>query len=197
MMKPIKSIAVFCGSSSGNNCAYTIAAKNLGLLLAKRKITLVYGGSKRGIMGAVANACLNAGGHVIGVIPNFLGHKEIAHPKLTELIMVKTMHERKMIMHQKSDAIMALPGGFGTLEELFEMVTWAQLGIHKKPLGVLNIMGYYDDIEKFIKKAINQKLIQAKNNKLIVFDGKVDALMEKLQAYQAPPSDLEILEGQS
>lgn len=196
-MPSLNSIAVFCGSSSGQNPAYISHAEALGMLMASKGISLVYGGSKRGVMGAVAQACLSAGGKVIGVIPDFLGNREIAHPNLTELITVKTMHERKMIMHKKSDALIALPGGFGTLEELFEMVTWSQLGIHKKPMGVLNVDGYYDDIEHFIKKAIKQKLIQAKNDRLIAFEAQVKPLLAKLETYQAPPSDLEILDSQS
>lgn len=191
-MPKFKSIAVFCGSGSGNNPQFTQAAQELGLLLAQQNITLVYGGSKFGLMGAVADACLQAGGKVIGVIPDFLGSRELAHTSLTELITVKSMHERKTIMHQKSEAVLALPGGFGTLEELFEMVTWSQLGIHKKPMGVLNVNGYYQDLANFVDKGIASGLIRPKNHLLLLFNKNVRDLLKQLQEYVAPPSDLEI-----
>jgi uncharacterized protein (TIGR00730 family) len=140
----MKRITVFCGSSSGTEEIYTTQATLLGETLAIRNIELVYGGAKVGLMGAVADGVLNQGGKVIGVLPNFLGAKEIAHPKLTELILVATMHERKTKMNDLCDGVIVLPGGFGTLDELFEMLTWAQLGLHKKPIAILNVDGYYD-----------------------------------------------------
>jgi uncharacterized protein (TIGR00730 family) len=191
-MPQFKSIAVFCGSGSGNNPQFTKAAQELGTLLAQQNITLVYGGSKFGLMGAVADACLQAEGKVIGVIPDFLGSRELAHTGLTELITVKSMHERKTIMHQKSEAVLALPGGFGTLEELFEMVTWSQLGIHKKPMGVLNVSGYYQDLANFVDKGIASGLIRPKNHLLLLFNENVQDLLAQMQEYVAPPSDLEI-----
>src|SRR5687768_1380717 len=137
----MKSVAIFCGSSSGSDSIYYSQAAMLGKILAHRKIQIVYGGAKVGLMGAVADGALKEGGKVIGVLPNFLKSKEIAHTGLTDLILVESMHERKLKMHELSDGIIALPGGFGTLEELFEMLTWSQLGLHKKPIGLLNING--------------------------------------------------------
>ncbi len=191
-MPQFSSVAVFCGSSSGTEKEHTAQAQALGRLLAHQEKTLVYGGSKIGLMGALANACLKAGGKVIGVIPDFLGSREIAHDGLTELIRVDSMHERKMIMHEKSEAVIALPGGFGTLEELFEMVTWAQLGMHRKPMGVLNVKGYYQELEQFVRKAIQQGLIHPKNESLLLFEEKPETLIRAMQNYEAPPSDLQI-----
>ena len=144
----MQSIAVFCASSEGNDKTFKTIATKLGETLALQHIAIVYGGSKAGLMGAVANGALSKGGEVIGVIPNFLKHKEIAHTEVTELIVVSSMHERKTIMHDRCEGIIALPGGFGTFEELFEVLTWAQLGHHQKPIGLLNVNGYYDDLLK-------------------------------------------------
>src|SRR4030095_3484794 len=139
----MKRITVFCGSSLGNGTNFRTQATLLGQVLAKRNIELVYGGANVGLMGAVADGVLSEGGKVIGVLPNFLKSKEIAHEQLTELILVDSMHERKTKMNELCDGVIALPGGFGTLEEFFEMLTWAQLGLHKKPIAILNIDGFY------------------------------------------------------
>jgi uncharacterized protein (TIGR00730 family) len=135
----MKSVTVFCGSSSGSNSVYATQAMLLGTALAHRKIRLIYGGAKIGLMGIIADAVLKEGGEVVGILPQFLSSKEIAHRGLTQLIMVDSMHERKTKMHELSDGVIALPGGFGTLEELFEMLTWAQLGLHQNPIGLLNV----------------------------------------------------------
>ncbi|HET8809811.1 MAG TPA: TIGR00730 family Rossman fold protein, partial [Flavobacteriaceae bacterium] len=140
------SIAVFCGSSVGNDPKISEDAYELGKIMAQRKITLIYGGSKLGLMGQVAKGVLENGGKAIGVIPGFLKTKEVAHEGLTELIVTKNMHDRKLKMQELSDGMIALPGGFGTMEEFFEILTWAQLGLHQKPIGLLNSASFYDDL---------------------------------------------------
>lgn len=147
----MKSITVFCGSSFGYDEIYKTQATILGQTLAKKKIRLVYGGANVGLMGAVADGALHAGGEVVGVLPKFLQEKEIAHKHLTELILVDSMHERKIKMNDLCEGVIALPGGYGTLEEFFEMLTWAQLGLHKKPLALFNINGYYNGLEALTK----------------------------------------------
>ena len=139
-------IAVFCGASTGHDPIYMEAARSVGRTLAARGIGVVYGGGHVGLMGAVADAAMEAGGSVVGVIPTFMTHKELAHDRITELVMVQDMHERKMVMHQRSQAVIALPGGLGTMDELFELLTWRQLGLHAKPMGLLNVNGYYDGL---------------------------------------------------
>ena len=136
-------IAVFCGASAGTDPHMRVAAEGVGKAIAKRGLGVVYGGGHVGLMGAVADAALLAGGEVIGVIPGFMVEKELAHSGLTELLIVRDMHERKMRMHERSDAVIALPGGFGTMDELFELLTWRQLGLHAKPMGLLNVNGFY------------------------------------------------------
>jgi uncharacterized protein (TIGR00730 family) len=142
----VKSVCVFCGSRPGARPEYVESATRMGAELARRGLTLVYGGASVGIMGAVADGALSAGGRVVGVLPGFMGPKELAHPGLTELHMVGSMHERKALMAERSDAFVALPGGFGTLDELFEIVTWAQLGLHRKPMGLLDTRGYFQPL---------------------------------------------------
>jgi uncharacterized protein (TIGR00730 family) len=154
MEKVQKSVCVFCGSSSGRNPAFIEAAKDLGALLAQRNFRLVYGGGHVGLMGLVADACLQMGGEVIGVIPKALQQREVAHNRLTDLRVVESMHERKALMEQLSDIIVALPGGFGTLDELNEIITWKQLGFHQMPIYILNIDGYYDDFIKFLRRSV-------------------------------------------
>jgi uncharacterized protein (TIGR00730 family) len=166
----IKRIAVFCGASSGNNPLYTEVADYLGRLLAQQSIELVYGGGKVGLMGVVADAVMQSRGKVIGVIPDFLYDMEVGHDEITELIKVKSMHERKWKMHELSDAVITLPGGFGTMEEIFEMLTWAQLKLHAKPIGILNTNNFYDGLlnqadhmmaEGFLKPAYRDMLISS------------------------------------
>jgi uncharacterized protein (TIGR00730 family) len=182
----MKRITVFCGSSSGTEEIYTSQAILLGETLAKRNIELVYGGAKVGLMGAVANGVLDAGGKAIGVLPNFLGSKEIAHPKLTQLILVDTMHERKTKMNDLSDGVIALPGGFGTLDELFEMLTWGQLGLHKKPIAILNVDGYYDALIVFVQTMVDKGLLKEVNQKMLLVSDTIDELLDKMENYVAP-----------
>ena len=182
----MKRITVFCGSSSGTEEIYTEQATQLGETLAKRNIELIYGGAKVGLMGAVADGVLSQDGKVIGVLPNFLRSKEIAHPKLTELILVDTMHERKTKMNDLSDGVIALPGGFGTLDELFEMLTWGQLGLHKKPIAILNVDGYYDALITFVQIMTGKGLLKEVNQQMLLVSDTIDDLLEKMENYEAP-----------
>jgi uncharacterized protein (TIGR00730 family) len=182
----MKRITVFCGSSSGTEEIYTSQAILLGQTLAKRNIELVYGGANVGLMGAVADGVLNAGGKAIGVLPNFLISKEIAHKQLTELILVDTMHERKTKMNDLCDGVIALPGGFGTLDELFEMLTWGQLGLHKKPIAILNIDGYYDALIVFVQTMTDKGLLKEVNQQMLLVSDTIDDLLDKMENYAAP-----------
>lgn len=182
----MKRITVFCGSSIGTDEVFKNEATLLGKTLAKQNIGLVYGGAKVGVMGAVADGVLNAGGKVIGVIPQFLRTKEVAHEDLTELIMVKTMHERKTKMHELCDGVIALPGGFGTMEELFEMLTWAQLGLHQKPIGLLNTNGFYDDLIQLVKNMVDKGFLKQINLEMLIVSDSVDELLNKMSYYEAP-----------
>ncbi len=155
----IKKICVYCGSSPGKNPAFSHAANRLARVMCERGIGLVYGGAAVGVMGVVANAVLAAGGEAIGVIPRSLAVKEVAHSNLTELHVVASMHERKAMMAELADGFVALPGGWGTLEEIFEILTWAQLGFHEKPCGLLNIDGYYDHLIRFLENAFEQQFV--------------------------------------
>jgi len=178
-------ITVFCGSSFGNDNDFELQAEKLGEKLAVEHIELVYGGANVGLMGAVANGALKHSGKVIGVLPNFLKSKEIAHNGLTELILVDSMHERKTKMNDLCDAVIALPGGFGTLEELFEMLTWGQLGLHKKPIGILNINGYYNNLIAFLDEMVKKGLLKAVNRKMVLISENIDELFTKMKTYQA------------
>ncbi len=182
----MKSISVFCGSSSGTDKEFQTTASELGRKLASENIGLVYGGAKVGLMGAVANGALEGSGTVIGVLPVFLKAKEIAHDGLTELILVETLHERKTRMNDLSDGVIALPGGFGTLEEYFEMLTWGQLGLHEKPMGILNINGYYDELISFLDSMVHKELLKESNREMILISDNIDDLLAKMRAYKAP-----------
>lgn len=183
----MKSIAVFCGSSLSTDDQMNHEAYQLGAVLAAESIQLVYGGAKIGLMGKVADGVLQNEGKVIGIIPDFLTSKEVVHTSLSELIITETMHERKLKMHDLSDAIIALPGGFGTLEELFEMLTWAQLGLHKKPIGLLNTNGFYDDLLSFIDTMISKGLLKADQRKLILVADEIDDLLDQMRAFEPMP----------
>lgn len=181
----MKRITVFCGSSFGTEEIYKEQATLLGQTLAKQNIELVYGGANVGLMGAVADGALQEGGKVIGVLPNFLRSKEIAHLGLTELILVESMHERKAKMNDLCDGVITLPGGFGTLEELFEMLTWAQLGLHKKPIAVLNINGFYDSLIELTQTMVEKGLLNKVNNNMLVSDN-IDDLLDQMRNYVPP-----------
>ncbi|GAA0615392.1 TIGR00730 family Rossman fold protein [Virgibacillus siamensis] len=182
----MKHLAVFCGSSNGLSEAYRDGAVQLGQELAKQHITLVYGGSSIGIMGAVANTVLENGGNVIGIIPKMLEAKEISHPNLTELIVVDSMHERKAKMAELADGFMALPGGTGTLEEFIEVFTWAQLGMHQKPCGLLNINHYYDPLISLIHHMADQAFLQEQFREMALVDNRPDVLLDKFNSYEPP-----------
>lgn len=182
----MKRITVFCGSSFGTEEIYKEQATLLGQTLAKQNIELVYGGANVGLMGAVADGVLNAGGKAIGVLPNFLRSKEIAHLGLTELIVVESMHERKTKMNDLCDGVIALPGGFGTLEELFEMLTWAQLGLHKKPIAILNINGFYDSLIELTQTMVEKGLLKDINQKMLLVSDNIDALLDLMKNYIPP-----------
>ena len=180
-------ICVFCGSSVGARPAYRLAAERLGGLLAARGIGLVYGGGGIGLMGVIADAVLAAGGKAIGVIPEGLQRREVGHSGLTRLHVVESMHQRKAMMADLSDAFIALPGGFGTLEELAEIVTWSQLGIQVKPCGLLNIEGYWDGLLAFLDHAIAERFIRPENRELIVVASNEAEMLEQIVSWQAPP----------
>ncbi|OBW41787.1 LOG family protein YvdD [Chryseobacterium sp. MOF25P] len=182
----MKSITVFCGSSFGSDEIYKEQATLLGQTLAKENIQLIYGGANVGLMGAVADGVLEKGGKAIGVLPHFLQSKEIAHNNLTELILVETMHERKTKMNELSDGVIVLPGGYGTLEEFFEMITWAQLGLHKKPIAILNINGFYDDLIKLVQTMVDKGFLKQINQEMLLVSDSIDELLEKMKNYQAP-----------
>jgi len=182
----MKNITVFCGSSFGTEDIYKKQAFLLGQTFAKQQIQLIYGGADVGLMGTVADGVLSEGGKAIGVLPQFLQSKEIAHKNLTELIIVETMHERKMKMNDLCDGVIVLPGGYGTLEEFFEMITWAQLGLHKKPIGILNIDGFYDDLIKLVQTMVNKGFLKQVNSDMLLISNSIDELLEKMKNYQAP-----------
>lgn len=182
----MKSITVFCGSSFGSDDIYKVQAALLGQTLAKQNIQLIYGGANVGLMGAVADGVLKEGGKVTGVLPHFLQSKEIAHNQLTELILVETMHERKTKMNDLCDGVIVLPGGYGTLEEFFEMITWAQLGLHQKPIAVLNIDGFYDDLIKLVQTMVDKGFLKQINRDMLLISDNIDELLEKMKNYKAP-----------
>jgi uncharacterized protein (TIGR00730 family) len=180
----MKSICVFCGSNSGTVPPYAEAARSLGRDLAQRNVRLVYGGGNVGLMGILADAVLSEGGEVIGVIPQALVAKELAHPGLTQLHVVGSMHERKALMGELSDAFLALPGGFGTLEEFCEVLTWAQLGLHLKPCGLLNVKGYYDLLLEFFGRAVREGFLHAKHRELVLVGETPEEVIGLLAAYR-------------
>jgi len=184
---PVRRICVFCGSSPGRRPAFAAAASELGARLAAERIGLVYGGGSVGLMGTVADAALAAGGEVVGVIPEALAGKEVAHTGLTRLHVVKSMHERKALMAEMADAFVALPGGFGTLDELFEAITWGQLGIHRKPIGLLDVEGYFAPLLAFVDRAVGDGFIRPPYRELFVVRATVDGLLAALARHAPPP----------
>lgn len=183
----IKSLAVFCASSDGNDPEIYQAAYEVGAGLAKNNIRLVYGGSKLGLMGQVARGVMDNNGLVTGVIPEFLKTKEVVHTSLDTLITTEDMHERKLKMNELSDAFITLPGGFGTFEELFEIVTWGQLGLHQKPIGLLNLNGFYDELLEMLHKMTAKGLLKQDNLDILLVSDNFDDLLEKMKNYKAKP----------
>jgi uncharacterized protein (TIGR00730 family) len=187
-MVDLNKICVFCGSREGNDNAIIEASEQLGITFAKKNITLVYGAAKIGIMGIIAQTALDNKGKVIGVIPEFLKLKEVVHLGLTELITTNNMHERKLKMQEISDGFIALPGGIGTLEELFEILTWLQLGLHKKPIGLLNINHFYDDLLKLLENMVRKGFLSMDNYNLLIVDSSIDLLLKKMSEFKDPKS---------
>ncbi len=182
----MKSIAVFCGSSAGASNVYIETARKFGEELVKRDITLVYGGASVGVMGAVADAVLEDGGQVIGIMPSFLEKREISHKRLSELIVVDSMHERKAKMAELADGFVALPGGPGTLEEFFEIFTWAQLGLHQKPCGLLNINHYFAPLVELFNHMTREQFLHEKYRSMALVDVEPSQLLDKFDSYEAP-----------
>ena len=185
----MKRICVFCGSSPGARPEYIHAAKQLGHTLAGKGIGLVYGGGKVGMMGKIAESVLEKGGEVTGVIPKGLAEKEVAFTGLADLRVVDSMHGRKALMADLSDGFIALPGGLGTIEEFFEVVTWAQLGLHLKPCGVLNVMQYFDRLLDFLDHTVNEKFVELEHRSMILVDENPENLLQKFETYQPPNID--------
>jgi uncharacterized protein (TIGR00730 family) len=185
-MTAIKNLCVYCGSSPGRQEAYTLAAQALAQALVERNIGLVYGGASVGIMGAVADRVLELGGRAVGVIPESLLRREVAHYRLTELHVTTSMHERKMRMAELSDGFIALPGGIGTLEELFEIWTWAQLGLHRKPCGLLDVAGYYEPLHRFLDHTVEEQFVRPEVRGMLLVESSADTLLERMLAYRPP-----------
>ena len=179
-------VAVFCGSNSGSDPVYATAAAELGRLLAERGDGLVYGGGSVGLMGVVADAVLEAGGDVIGVIPEMLATRELLHPRVPDMRRVPDMHARKALMAELADAFVALPGGYGTLEELFEVITWAQLGIHRKNIGLMNVAGFFDPLVRMVDHAVQTGFLKVKHRDLIVVEERPADLLDRLATHELP-----------
>ncbi len=180
----MNSICVFCGSSVGKQENYILKARELGKIIADKKLTLVYGGGNIGVMREIADSTLKHGGKVIGVMPQHIVDKEVSHQGLTELHIVKSMHERKAMMAELSDAFVALPGGFGTIDEIFEVMTWNQLEIINKPTGLLNIDGYFDHLIAFIRHAVDEKFVREEHKQNLIVETEANVLIEKLDSFE-------------
>ena len=185
------SICVYCGSRFGDSARFVTTAQEMGEAIARRGARLVYGGGRVGLMGIVADAALAAGGHVIGVIPEALMQREVGHSRLTELLVVRSMHERKQAMAERADAFVALPGGIGTLEELYEMWSWQQLGYHDKPVALLNVDGYYDPLIEFMGQSVRRGFVSEEQHRALLVDTDVHQLLDRVAAAAADASALD------
>lgn len=185
----MKRLCVFCGSSHGNSPAFAAAARELGEAIAERGIELVYGGSHVGLMGVVADAVLARGGKAIGVLPRFMAEKELAHPKLTQLHVVDTMHERKQLMAELAEGFVALPGGFGTLEEIFEAMTWGQLHLHAYPCAFLNVAGYYDSLVEFLRVPVANGFVRREQFDTLIVAANVNELFDRFARFRPERSE--------
>ncbi len=186
-LNKIHNLAVFCASSDGNDERIYNTAYEVGRSMAKNDIRLIYGGSKLGLMGQVARGIMDHDGKATGVIPDFLKTKEVVHEGLDKLITTEDMHERKLTMHELSDAFLTLPGGFGTFEELFEIVTWAQLGLHRKPIGLLNINGFYDDLINMLETMCEKGLLKRDNLDILIVSDNFEDLLGKMRKFEPKP----------
>lgn len=188
-MKALKKLCVYCGSSPGRQSVYTESAQALAAELVNNDIGLVYGGASIGIMGAIADAVLAGGGQVTGIIPRSIAEKEVAHSGLTELKVVESMHERKQAMADIADGFIALPGGLGTIEELFEMLTWAQLGFHTKPIALFNVAGYFDHLLSFLNHAVDEQFVKSEHHSLLLVEDSPGKIIKSMELYQASVVD--------
>ncbi len=186
-LNKVHNLAVFCASSDGNDSEIYKTAYEIGKIMAINDIRLIYGGSKLGLMGQVAKGVMDHEGKVTGVIPDFLKTKEVVHTSLDKLITTQDMHERKLTMNELSDAFLTLPGGFGTFEELFEIVTWAQLGLHRKPIGLLNIDGFYDDLISMLNKMCTKGLLKKENLEILLVSDNFEDLLDKMRTFEPKP----------
>ncbi len=182
----MKRVTVFCGSGMGTDEVFKTQAFLLGQMLAEQNIGVVYGGARMGLMGTVADGALDKGGEVIGVLPYFLQEREVAHEGLTNLILVESMHERKTKMNELSEGVIGLPGGFGTLEEVLEMITWAQLGLHKKPVALLNVNGFYDPLKSLLNTMVEKGFLKPLSREMLLISDDIDNLLEQMKNYEAP-----------
>lgn len=182
----MKSVSVFCGANTGSDPVYRLSAFNVGVALAQKGIRLIFGGGKVGLMGAVADGALSAGGHVIGVIPTFLKAKEVAHEGLTEMIVVPSMHERKMKMFELSEGTITLPGGFGSMDEIFEILTWGQLGLHQNPTALFNINGYYDALIAQMERMIADGFLKTQYREMLICSTNIETLIRTMEQYRHP-----------
>jgi uncharacterized protein (TIGR00730 family) len=190
--RTLKRICVFCGTNAGSRPGYGVAARELGRVMAEQGIELVYGGASVGIMGELADSVQEHGGHVTGIIPQQLMEKEAAHTGIRNLIVVASMHQRKSQMADMSDGFIALPGGIGTLEGFFEILTWGQLGIHTKPAGILNVERYFDGLTGFLDHAVQEGFLTEEHRQAIIVEGEVERLLERMRAY-APPEGIKLM----
>ena len=185
----MKSFVVFCGSNEGYDETYRELAYELGRVLAEKNIRVVFGGGKVGLMGAIADGVLQHGGQIIGVIPKFLKTKEVAHDGLTELIVVDNMHDRKVRMHELSDAVITLPGGWGTMDEMFEMLTWGQLGLHQKPVTLLNVNGYYDGLKVLVNNMVQEGFLNECTKEILMSGDTIEEVLQLIDEYVPPEAD--------
>lgn len=179
----MKAILVYCGANSGNKPIYKETAKNLGLMFVKKGIRLIYGGGSLGLMGEISTTVMENGGESTGIIPHFLDKLEVGNPNLTEVIKVETMHQRKALMEELCDAIITIPGGYGSMDELFEIMSWSQLGLHIKPVGLLNVNHFYDHLIQQLDVMVEEGFLRAENRALLIIDETIDGLLSKMEAF--------------
>ncbi len=179
----MKAILVYCGANSGNKPIYKETAKNLGLMFVKKGIRLIYGGGSLGLMGEISTTVMENGGESTGIIPHFLDKLEVGNPNLTEVIKVETMHQRKALMEELCDAIITIPGGYGSMDELFEIMSWSQLGLHNKPVGLLNVNHFYDHLIQQLDVMVEEGFLRAENRALLIIDETIDGLLSKMEAF--------------